>query len=98
LRLSFAIIAKSRDRRIERKLLEQYGARNSKTVYEGVKRTIRRAEIEGNVSSTDSLFTEPPYLIGKHRGRGDSFGWYAQFIAPRVKGSYLRAGGEARAG
>jgi len=44
----------------DHRLLEEYAAKNSKTIREVVKEAIRKTVIEDNVTPTDPLFVEPP--------------------------------------
>lgn len=53
----------------EHRLLEEYAARNSKSIKEVVKEAIRRTVVENNVSPADSLFVEPP--SSKKTGKSD---------------------------
>jgi len=53
----------------EHKLLEEYAARNSKTIKEVVKEAIRRTVIGDSVSSDDPLFVERP--VARKTGKSD---------------------------
>jgi hypothetical protein len=54
----------------EHRLLEEYAARNSKTIKEVVKEAIRNTVVKDTVSSRDSLFVEPP--SSRKTGKSDN--------------------------
>jgi hypothetical protein len=53
----------------EHKLLEEYAARNSRTIKEVLREAIRKTVVEDNVSRTDPIFVEPP--SSRRKGRKD---------------------------